>query len=59
MTHAGFVLRRTSGSHHLYQHQQTNEVMNVHPMKDGLSGRQFLALLEAGRVQWKGEADDE
>lgn len=63
MSYAGFVLRRISGSHHLYQHPQIDEVMNVQPMKDGLAKayqvRQFLALMEAGRVQWKGEADDE
>lgn len=44
-------------------HLQIDEVMNVPPMKDGLAKayqvHQFLALMEAGRVQWESEADDE
>lgn len=45
-----FVLQRTRGSHHLYQHPDLDEVMNIQPKKDskakGYQVRQFLKLVE-------------
>lgn len=45
-----FVLQRTRGSHHLYQHPDLDEVMNIQPKKDGKAKgyqvRQFLKLVK-------------
>lgn len=59
----GFVLKRIRGSHHLYQHPDIDEVMNVQPKKDGRAKayqvRQFLTLIETHEMKLKDEADDE
>ncbi len=55
MTAFGFVLVRVRGSHHLYQHDQVEDVMNVQPTKNDLAKayqvRQFLKLVEAYELQ--------
>lgn len=61
MEYFAFVLVRVRGSHHLYQHPDIDEVMNVQPRKDGLAKayqvRQFLKLVEAHELQFE-DADD-
>ena len=63
MVYFGFELVRVSGSHHLYQHPEVEEVMNVQPTKDNLAKayqvRQFLKLVESHNLHLEGAAEDE
>jgi len=55
MEYFSFVLARVRGSHHLYQHPEVEEVMNVQPTKDNLAKayqvRQFLKLVDIYNLQ--------
>jgi predicted RNA binding protein YcfA (HicA-like mRNA interferase family) len=59
----GFVRVRVRGSHHLYQHPDIDELMNVQPKKDGLAKayqvRQFLKLLASHDLQLEDEPDEQ
>jgi predicted RNA binding protein YcfA (HicA-like mRNA interferase family) len=65
MTWFGFALIRVRGSHHLYQHPDLDEVMNVQPTKDNLAKayqvREFLGVVELHDLRLedgKDEADE-
>lgn len=62
MEHFGFVLMRVSGSHHLYQHQHIDEIMNVQPTRDNLAKtyqvRQFLKLVDHHSMRLEDEPDE-
>jgi predicted RNA binding protein YcfA (HicA-like mRNA interferase family) len=51
MEYFGFELVRVSGSHHLYQRPDIEEVMNVQSTKDNLAKayqvRQFIKLVDS------------
>jgi len=51
----GFVLARTRGSHHIYQHPDLPEIMNIQPKKDRLAKayqvKQFLKLVAEHNLQ--------
>jgi predicted RNA binding protein YcfA (HicA-like mRNA interferase family) len=63
MTYFGFVLERVRGSHHLYQHEQVTEVMNVQATKDDLAKayqvRQFLKLVDNYGLRLEDDGEDE
>ena len=63
MEYFGFVLVRVRGSHHLYQHSEIEEVMNVQPTKDNLAKayqvRQFLKLIDSHNLSLDDEIEDE
>lgn len=63
LVYFGFRLVRTRGSHHLYQHRELEEVMNVQPMKDNQAKayqvRQFLKLVETHHLSLTPETEDE
>jgi predicted RNA binding protein YcfA (HicA-like mRNA interferase family) len=63
MIYFGFVLQRISGSHHLYQHPDIDEVMSVQPKKDGLAKayqvRQFLSVIDANKLQLQEDGSDD
>lgn len=63
MEYFGFVQVRVRGSHHLYQHPDIHDMMNVQPKKDGLAKayqvRQFLKLLDNHRLSLEDEPDEQ
>ena len=63
LVYFGFQLVRTRGSHHLYQHPDLDEVMNIQPTGDNLAKayqvRQFLKLVEAHHLSLARGAEEE
>jgi predicted RNA binding protein YcfA (HicA-like mRNA interferase family) len=63
MEYFGFMLERVRGSHHLYQHPDIEEVMNVQPKRDNLAKayqvQQFLKLIETYELALDGESEDQ
>lgn len=63
MEYFGFVSVRVRGSHHLYQHPQVEDVMNVQPTKDNLAKsyqvRQFLKLIDSHHLLLEDEPDEQ
>jgi predicted RNA binding protein YcfA (HicA-like mRNA interferase family) len=55
MEYFGFILVRTRGSHHLYQHPKIEDVMNVQPQKDmtakSYQVQQFLKLIDIHQLR--------
>ena len=63
MEYFGFERVRVRGSHHLYQHPDIDDVMNVQSTKDNLAKayqvRQFLKLIASHNLSLDEEAEDE